>query len=147
MGQRLGILLGIGLLLAASLACNAFAGNSGSLLPPPPSASPTPEGPATEAGNGPSIAPTVTLPGTMVLPDNLPRVRILVDLNIRSGPGVQFQRAGFLLRGDSVPVIGRDEASGWWQIACPPAAESPECWVSGGSQYTRLEEPTPTAAP
>lgn len=145
MKERLVIWFGIAVLLATMLACNAFAGRAGSLLPPPPQITITAEGAAPESGS--NIAPTVTLSGSPLIPDNLPQVRILVDLNIRSGPGVQFRRAGFLLRGDSAPVLGQDEASGWWQIICPPTADSPECWVSGGNQYTRLEESAPTPTP
>jgi hypothetical protein len=137
---------GLLLLLGASLACNAFAGRPDTLLPPPPLPTATVEGPAPEGGGGPGIAATVTLPGETI-PENLPRVRILVDLNIRSGPGVAFRRAGFLLSGDTAQVLRRDEATGWWQIVCPAVVDSPECWVSGGSEYTRLEEPAVTPQP
>ncbi|MEZ4518445.1 MAG: hypothetical protein R3C44_17045 [Chloroflexota bacterium] len=147
MRERLIILFGVSLALAAMLACNAFAGQTGPSLPPPPATATVGTGSDAESGSGPGIAPTVTLPGSTPLPDNLPQVRILVDLNVRSGPGVQFRRAGFLLRGDAALVLGRDESSGWWQIVCPPTADSPECWVSGGSQYTRLEEPAQTPTP
>jgi hypothetical protein len=125
-------------LLLPALACNAFAGRPDTALPPPPTLTPTPEG--ENEGVLPTLAPTVTLP-----PDNsvIPvqgLVRILVDLNVRSGPGVQFDRVGFLLGNEVVPVIGRDEISGWWQIPCPPTAGSDRCWISGGSQFTRLEQ-------
>lgn len=141
MRDRLAILAGVLMLAAATLACNAFAGRQGSTLPPPPQATATLPGEGSGLEGGPGIAPTVTLPGSTPIPENLPAVRILVDLNIRSGPGVEFRRVGFLLRGDSVPVLDRDEVTGWWQIVCPATVDSPECWVSGGSQYTRLEEP------
>lgn len=145
--DEVAIVVGLVLLMAASLACNAFAGRPDGLLPPPPAVSPTVEGVGPESGEGPGLAATVTLPGTTPIPANLPQVRILVDLNIRNGPGVEFRRAGFLLAGETAPVLGRDEATGWWQIVCPPAADGPECWVSGGSQYTRLEEAPATREP
>lgn len=145
--EKLAILIGVVLLGMVSLACNAFAGQPDSLLPPPPAAGPTIEGTAPEAGGAPGVAATVTLPGTTPIPENLPQLRILVDLNIRNGPGVQFRRAGFLLAGETAPVLARDEATGWWQIVCPEAADGPECWVSGGSQYTRLEEAPATPSP
>lgn len=144
--QRVIIWVGALALAAVTLACNAFAGRANMTLPVPPTALPT-SGAVEPGGDGSTIAPTVTLPGSVPVPDGAAQLLILVDLNIRSGPGVQFRRVGFLLRGETVPVIGRDEPSGWWQIACPPTADGPECWVSGGSQYTRLEEPTPTATP
>ena len=79
------------------------------------------------------------------------------DLNVRAGPGVGYERVGFLLRDETAVILGRDEASGWWKIACPPRAEGSECWVSGSAQYTQAQNagaaptaaapPTPTPAP
>lgn len=139
MDDRTVIGWGLLLLVLASLACNAFAGRTGSSLPPPPTPSELPATAVVPADDQPSLAPTVTLP-----PDSSPveaqgTLRILVDLNIRSGPGVRFDRVGFLLRDERATVIGRDPDSGWWRIQCPPAADGPECWVSGGSQFTLLE--------
>jgi hypothetical protein len=128
----------LGLFLLPGLACNAFAGRTDSSLPPPPNITPTPAG--EDEGILPTLAPTVTLPPDNSIVPVQGRVRILVDLNVRSGPGVQFDRVGFLLQNEIVPVIGRDESSGWWQIQCPPTTESARCWISGGSQFTRLEQ-------
>lgn len=82
---------------------------------------------------------------------------MLVDLNVRNGPGVQYDRVGFLLKGDSADIMGRDPESGWWKIVCPAEAEGEECWVSGGAQYTAVAKadgvpvaaipPTPTPIP
>jgi hypothetical protein len=47
---------------------------------------------------------------------------------------------GFLRQNDLATVLARDEQSGWWRIECPPQAEGTECWVSGGSQFTRPED-------
>ncbi len=150
----------VGLLVLASLACNAFAGEPkpGLLLPPPGGTAvlPTP--------SGLNIAPTVTLPAqsapatnTAVVPANpngAPTVRMLVDLNIRSGPGVQFTRVGFLSKGETAVIIGRHAATGWWRIQCPPLADGTSCWVSGGPQYSAAtgaenvpDVPAPTAVP
>lgn len=136
------IVAGVVLLAAVSLACNAFAGQPDTLLPVPPALTPEESAPA-DPGNGIGPAPTVTLPAEATVPINGPAVRILVDLNVRGGPGVQFPRVGFLLGGDTAAVIGRDLESGWWRIQCPPESSSAECWVSGGSQYTRLLAETP----
>ncbi|MBK8985491.1 MAG: SH3 domain-containing protein [Chloroflexi bacterium] len=131
-----------GLLAVVSLACNAFAGPSQlPLLPPPGQTAVNTAVPSTPSGN---LAPTVTLPGqsvtgTAVAPtpnDGQPAVRMVVDLNIRSGPGVQYARVGFFLAGDRASVTGRHAASGWWRVQCPPLADGPDCWVSGGSAYT-----------
>jgi uncharacterized protein YgiM (DUF1202 family) len=131
----------VGSLVLVSLACNAFAGTPQSPLLPPPGLTAVP---ATPSGN--TLAPTVTLPGqsapvtgTAVAPfpnDGQPTVRMLVDLNIRSGPSVQYARVGFFLAGDQAIITGRHAASGWWRVQCPPLADGPDCWVSGGAAYT-----------
>lgn len=124
-------------LLFGSLACNAFAGRVDPLPPPPsvPTATPEPD-PQTPA---PGLAPTVTLPPDAPIEAVQGSVRILVDLNIRSGPGVRFDRVGFLLRDARAGVVGRDPESGWWKIECPPDIIGVDCWVSGGSQFTLFE--------
>lgn len=131
-----GVWFVIGLLVLTSLACHAFAGDPGPGLLPPPGLTAVPATPATPAGN---LAPTVTLPGETAVPTIPaaagPTIRMLVDLNIRSGPGVQYPRVGFLRQGETAPVIGRHAASGWWRIQCPPLADGDSCWVSGGAQY------------
>lgn len=131
-------IVGIGMLLLvfSSLACNAFAGRAGG-LPPPPNPTATTEAIVPVASPGP--APTVTLPGAAPVEEIRGNLRILVDLNIRSGPGVRFDRVGFLLEDARVTVLGRDPLSGWWLIQCPADADGSECWVSGGSQFTFLE--------
>ncbi|MBP6015388.1 MAG: SH3 domain-containing protein [Candidatus Promineofilum sp.] len=122
--------------MSTSLACNAFAGRSNT-LPPPPIPTAAPESAATPGEA--NLAPTVTLPADEPIEQVQGTVRILVDLNIRSGPGVRFDRVGFLLKDERVAVIGRDSQSGWWQIKCPENDNVPACWVSGGSQFTLLE--------
>lgn len=138
MRDRLVVWLALSALALSMLACNAFAGRGEPGLPPPPlptiAATADPDAPA-----APGIAPTATLPGVATPAAGQGRVRVLVDLNVRSGPGVGHERVGFMLRDETAAILGRDEASGWWKIQCPPRAEGSECWVSGGSQYTRVE--------
>jgi hypothetical protein len=146
--------LGLALLLATTLACNAFAGGSGSSLPPAPTLPATPGAttpgaatPPPDAGP-PGIAPTVTLPGEVATAAAQGTLVVLVKLNVRTGPGVAYERVGSLLPDDTAAVLGRDEASGWWRIVCPPDMASGECWVSGDSRYTRAVNAAaaPTAA-
>lgn len=136
MGDRIQIGMGILVLFLSSLACNAFAGRA-EILPPPPMPTATASMEATPAES--NLAPTVTLPADVPMESVVGTVRILVDLNIRSGPGVRFERVGFLLRDQRAAVMGRDPQSGWWRIQCPSGADSAECWVSGGSQFTLFE--------
>jgi hypothetical protein len=137
MRDRVIIGMALMVLLFAGLACNAFAGRVEPSLPPPPNptAAPSPATPDEQPG----LAPTATLPGEPSPQAAQGTLRILVDLNIRSGPGVNNDRVGFLRKDDLATVLGRDPDSGWWQIVCPPEADGDVCWVSGGSQYTRLE--------
>ncbi len=138
MGDRTMIGLGVLLLALVSLACNAFAGRPDSSLPPPPIPATSPA--TAEAPEElPGLAPTATLSPEFAPVEAQGTLRILVDLNVRSGPGVRFDRVGFLLKDERVTVIGRDPASGWWRIQCPPEADGSNCWVSGGSQFTLLE--------
>jgi len=138
MNDRVTVGWGLLLLALTSLACNAFAGRANTLLPPPlpTGSSATAEAPTEGL---PGLAPTATLPPDSSLVEARGTLRILVDLNVRSGPGVRFDRVSFLLKDERATVIGRDLSSGWWRIQCPPASDGPECWVSGGSQFTLLE--------
>ncbi len=120
------------ILILTSLACNAFAGRM-EPLPPPPTAV-VDERPAAATAE-----PVATATLSSLSPISAGRVTILVDLNIRSGPGVEYDRVGFLLAGESVPVVGVNSDTGWWKIECPDIISESECWVSGGEQFTRAE--------
>lgn len=169
MMQQRPILCLLGLFVLISLACNAFGGTvEPELELPPPTfvATLSPGGDPTVEG----AAPTVTIPGgteaaqaTAVPPLQGPYITVLVDLNVRTGPGVQYDRVGFLLQGESAPILGVDPASGWWKIQCPATLTGSDCWVSGGAQYSQAANadgvpaapvppsptppPTPTAPP
>jgi hypothetical protein len=56
------------------------------------------------------------------------------DINVRAGPGVDYQRVGTLLAGQEAPALGRSAGGDWVQISFP---EGPEGlgWV-----YTYLVE-------
>jgi hypothetical protein len=120
------------------LACNAFAGNVEPGFDPPTTVDPT--GEQVENGDEPALAPTATLPGDAddeeESGEGQPRVTTLVDLNVRSGPGVAYEIVDFLLQGSRADIIGQNEEGTWWRIACPDEEETAECWVSGGSQFT-----------
>jgi len=149
-------------LILSSLACNAFTGNvEPGLELPPPSISDLTSTPNVGEPVVIELAPTATLPGaqpTNDTGDGSPAVRVLVDLNVRSGPGVQYNRVGFLLANANAPLLGRDPNTGWWQVACPSNVTiATECWISGGAQYSQainsdavpiaIAPPTPTPEP
>lgn len=121
----------LAVLMFASLACNAFAGNL-EPFPEPPEISDRP----TSTMIPENMAATATLAGADSADEAT--VSMLVDLNVRSGPGVQYERVGFLSEGTSVAAIGVDKLSGWWKVQCPTSLNNDECWVSGGSQYVAV---------
>lgn len=157
------LLFFISMLFLATLACNAFAGETEPALSVPPPIVTIEDGTAVPGAETPvvDIAPTATLPGggsaggTAVASGAF--ITILVDLNIRSGPGVVYDRLGFFLKDSTAQVLGQDPASGWWLVACPSDVAASQCWVSGGSQYTlgtntnavpvAAVPPTPTPVP
>lgn len=137
-----------------ALACNAFAGPVEPALQPPDATAERQPNNDTAAP-----APTVTLPAASDAnsPTTGASVTVLVDLNVRSGPGVEYDRIGFLLEGESAPILGSNAAGSWWQIVCPANVDNPACWVSAGEQYSRATDtdavpvveapPTPTPRP
>lgn len=158
------LLFFISILFMATLACNAFAGEAEPAISVPPPAVTVVDGTAVPNTETPiaGLAPTATLPGGSgnggtAVANGSPYVTILVDLNIRSGPGVAYDRLGFFLKDSTAQVLGQDPASGWWLVACPSDVSAPQCWVSGGSQYTLASNvasvpiaavpPTPTPIP
>ncbi len=160
------VLFAFVLLGLVSLACNAFAGEPepGVPLPPPVVEQGETAVPTVSTDGAVGLAPTATLPGESTgteenTPENsgLPSLVALVDINVRTGPGVIYDRDGFLFKGESVLILGQDPTTGWWKIECPSRASGNECWVSGGAQYTQasnvagvpvaIAPPTPTPAP
>ncbi|MCA9959086.1 MAG: hypothetical protein KC443_08630 [Anaerolineales bacterium] len=161
MGRHRVLWLTIFAFVLMSLACNAFAGTAEPVVPPPPTLA------ATDGTLPPVVAaPTVTLPGSATETPGAgtptataagPQVQALVDLNVRTGPGVGYGTDSFLLEGETAVIIGKDPAASWWKINCPARSTGPECWVSGRAQYTAVTNvenvpvavvpPTPTTEP
>ena len=50
-------------------------------------------------------------------------------VNVRSGPGLEFELLGRLDGGESVPVVAQNDNSDWWQIDYE-AAENGRAWVA-----------------
>ncbi len=142
------VLLFIALLLLSSLACNAVAagdGDDGGLMLPtvPPTAvsTTTPINIAPTATRISETAVTPTRPRpTPFVDDGSPRMTVYSDLNIRSGPSIEYPRKTFLLAGESAIIIGKNSAAEWWKIECPPRAVKKgirtNCWISGKPRYS-----------
>jgi hypothetical protein len=73
----------------------------------------------------PSALPPVT--NTPPLPELTPIFTpetfalVEVNLNVRSGPGTQFEKIGLLVAGSKVTLRGRNSDGSWWQIVYPSA--------------------------
>lgn len=150
------LLLLLSLLLLSALACSALGGDITPEIPAPPTLVINSPVPATQKPG--ALEPTATLAaGIPESTADLPTLRAIVDVNVRTGPGVIYERDGFLLGGEAATIIGRDPATGWWKIACPERSEGEECWVTGEERFTSASDtdgipvaeapPTPTPAP
>ena len=72
------------------------------------------------------------VPGQLPIPTpapGTPSVTSLVNLNIRSGPGVGFDIIGLLLQGRKAQVVGASADNLWWAISIP-SADNGRGWVS-----------------
>lgn len=96
-----------------------------------------------EAGEAVPTEPASTeIPATevVVIPTATPAIPYLLtikDMNVRSGPGVEYAVIGFMGVGSSAEVVGRAADAGWWRIACPAGATSDQCWISHKAAYTQ----------
>lgn len=65
-----------------------------------------------------------------------PSAVVIVDrLNVRSGPGTNFNRVGAVTNGEALVVTGQFNNCSWLQVVTPAGVEG---WVSGSSQYVTL---------
>jgi dipeptidyl aminopeptidase/acylaminoacyl peptidase len=71
---------------------------------------------------------------------NAPQVTSLVPaLNVRQGPGTGYSVIGTLRQNQSLPISGRNAASGWWQVKL---ADGRTGWVTGQTNLVRAEGDT-----
>jgi hypothetical protein len=108
-----------------------------------------------EAGSGtppPTLTPETATP---TVPSN-PSQTTKTDLNVRAGPGIQYDLLGLLPAGVTVEIIGRDETRQWWQIRFNAAADAVG-WVAADPAFSTTANvdsvavaqapPTPTGTP
>jgi len=127
--------------------------------PTPQAVSPTftPAAPPTPSATLAAPTPTPAVPTAQpsATPGgNLAAVTVDVNLNVRAGPGIDYPRVGSLAPGSTVPIVGRNADSSWWQIAFEDVPEG-KGWIS--AQYGTARNtgnvpivevsPVPTAAP
>ena len=134
----------LSLFVLSALACNAFAGETEPVIVPPPTPLTTTPGSGQTGGTAVSLVATGTAAtdetGTSSATATPlgPTATVLVDLNVRMGPGVQYDRVSFLLQAENASIIGSDPATGWWKIVCPPRTPvtGVQCWISGGDNFS-----------
>jgi hypothetical protein len=112
--------------------------------------------PAVSTAPETSALPTTTAAAVDEVPGE-PMVTALVGVNVRFGPGVEYAPPiGWLARGQSARITGRNAEGSWWQIEYPPGSAQ-RGWVSARPQYTTASNaedvpvvpapPTPTPTP
>jgi uncharacterized protein YraI len=80
-------------------------------------------------------------------------VVIDTDLNVRTGPGTEYDRLGVLASGATVAVVGKNDDASWWYIVFPPSADE-RGWVAAQFVTARntdgvsvINTPTPYPTP
>lgn len=92
--------------------------------PPTPTATPSRFG-TPEGVQPPNSTPQ---PPTSVAQSLTPSVTTSDNVNLRSGPGTNYDKTGTLQAGQSLNIIGRTADSSWWQVS---TATGP-AWVNAG---------------
>jgi uncharacterized protein YraI len=76
--------------------------------------------------------------GTATIIPNFSEVKPVVyaDLttNCRAGPGTAYKIVGWLEKGNSTEILGRDDGRHWWYVENP--TREGHCWVWAHSTYT-----------
>jgi uncharacterized protein YgiM (DUF1202 family) len=85
----------------------------------------------------PEPEPVPTLPVDMnAYPTNVKYVMALQDVNIRSGPGMQFRILSYVAEGQTAKVNGVSANGNWWRVICPDDTIG-SCWISALASLTK----------
>ena len=77
------------------------------------------------------------------------------DVEVRSGPGDEYDLLGYLPEGASAEITGRDRAENWWKIKTSLGSAGAG-WIRSGSEFTEASDtgnlpialaPTPVPSP
>ena len=58
------------------------------------------------------------------------------DVNMRSGPGLQFKIINYIAAGQTAKVTGVSANGAWWRVICPDNTVG-SCWVSAATNLTK----------
>lgn len=98
--------------------------------------------------------PTVAIPTVTSTPLG-PYIRVNADndqINVRSGPGTDYDSIGVMIAGETAPALGRSAGGSWIKITYPGVASgvgwvySPLVTLLGGGDIP-VVEPPPTSTP
>jgi hypothetical protein len=101
-----------------------------------------------EASAGDTLQPIVEPTATVSLPYNgAPTIEAQSNLNVRSGPGLEYPVIGQLIYGQTAMVTGRNPEGTWFEVVYP-ANSNTRGWVTGNTQYVNRynTETVPVAA-
>lgn len=73
------------------------------------------------------------------IPPGVPKARATDNLNLRSGPGTEYEVVGYMPSGSEAEIIGRNEEGTWWQVVFAGA----QAWVIGDYVETSNTENVP----
>lgn len=110
-----------------------------------PTTTPTPAATATPRPVTTTPAPTrsptpVSTPASTVAAQAAVLVVEVPALNVRSGPGIQYEPLTVLLQGDQAEVVGRAETGEgpWWQVTYREGGRRFLGWVTGDRRFTAV---------
>ena len=83
----------------------------------------------------PTATQTAETSTVEVLPTDVQLITALVNVNIRSGPGLDYDVVSFLSAGQSRAVNGVSQDNGWWSISCPNSNSG--CWIVAQPDLTQ----------
>lgn len=89
------------------------------------------------------------IPGQLPIPTpapDSPSVTALLNVNIRSGPGIEFDIIGLFLQGQKAGVVGVSQDGSWWAIYIP-SAQNGRGWVSADFVTAENTEDVPVLGP
>ncbi len=96
------------------------------------------------------------LPTNTPVPPGTPSAVARTDLEVRGGPGDEYELLGYLPAGAAAEIVSRDQERQWWQIKSSLSAAGVG-WIRAGSDFSEatdtenvpiaLAPPTPTPLP
>lgn len=136
--------------LSTQTPANPTAANIAAVTPTPLPPTETPVPPTSTP-----LPPTET-PVPTPLPPSIPSVIAKTDMEVRTGPGEEYELMGYLPEGAKAEITGRDKERQWWQIKTTLAAVGVG-WIKADLELAEASEtdnlpialapPTPTAIP